>query len=190
MTQKPPPFPGERDAARAFEEAMSDARKLTGPQRVRLAPAPPGPGAPHKRSGGQAVRAQSESETPPFAVEHEGERWSARANGIDRAVLKKLVTGKIAIAAKLDLHGQSRKEALRALERFVSSAAGTGARALLIVHGRGLHSGDEGPALRDTVRDFLVRSAFAAKLLAAASAPPSLGGVGATVIWLRRPTAG
>ena len=166
---------------------MSDARRLAGPQRVRLPPAPPGPGAPHKRGGGQTASARAESEPLPFTVEQDGAAWTARANGIDRAFLKKLAAGTVAVEAKLDLHGQSRKEAQRALERFVSTADGAGARALLIVHGRGLHSGDEGPALRDTVRDFLVRGAFATRVLAAAAAPPSLGGAGATLVWLRRP---
>ena len=147
---------------------MSDARRLAGPQRVRLPPAPPGPGAPHKRGGGQTASARAESEPLPFTVEQDGAAWTARANGIDRAFLKKLAAGKVAVEAKLDLHGQSRKEAQRAL-------------------GRGLHSGDEGPALRDTVRDFLVRGAFATRVLAAAAAPPSLGGAGATLVWLRRP---
>jgi DNA-nicking Smr family endonuclease len=59
---------------------------------------------------------------------------------------------------------------------------------LLVVHGRGLHSGDEGPTLRDTVRDLLTNGAFATKVLAATSAPSSLGGTGATILWLRRST--
>jgi len=188
MIKKEPPVPSLRDDLRAFEQAMSDARKLKGPQRVRLAPAPPSPGAPHKRVAGHPPSAQAASEPLPFTIEQDGEAWTARANGIDRAFLKKLAAGKVAVEANLDLHGQSRKETLRALDRFVSAAGN--ARALLIVHGRGLHSGDEGPALRDTVRDFLIRGALAPRLLAAAAAPPSLGGAGATVIWLRRPSAG
>lgn len=171
------------DDARAFAEAMSDARKLRGPERVRLSPAQPSPGAPLKRSGGAPVDDSGKTDPPAFTVEQDGERWTARANGIDRAFLKKLATGKVP-EAKIDLHGQTRKEAFRALDRFASASGG--ARALLIVHGRGLHSGEEGPTLRDTVRDFLIHGAFAARVLAATSAPPPLGGAGATLVWLRR----
>jgi DNA-nicking Smr family endonuclease len=186
MTKRDPRTTAGRDDARAFEDAMGDARKLTGPQRVRLAPAPPRAGAPHKRGVAQSASPRAESAASPFTIEQDGEAWTARANGIDRAFLKKLSTGKIAIEAKLDLHGQTKRQALHALERFLSTADVAGARALLLVHGRGLHSGDQGPTLRDTARDFVTRGAFAARLLAATSAPPSLGGAGATLLWLRR----
>lgn len=188
--KKKPPILGEGDDARVFEEAMGDARKLTGPARVRLAPAPASPGAQHKRGGGPITDARAESAPLAFTIEQDGEFWTARANGIDRAFLKKLATGKVAVQAKLDLHGQSRRDALRTLERFASIVDGAGHRSALIVHGRGLHSGDQGPALRDTVRDFLVRGPFADKVLAATTASPSLGGAGATLVWLRRPTSG
>jgi len=187
MIKKQPPVPSLLHDLRAFEQAMSDARKLKGPQRVRVAPAPPSPGAPHKRGAGHPTSARAESEPLPFTIDQDGEAWTARANGIDRAFLKKLAAGKIPIEAKLDLHGQSRKEAARALDRFVSATGA--ARALLIVHGRGLHSGDDGPALRDAVREFLIRGPLASKVLAATAAPPSLGGAGATLVWLRRPAS-
>ncbi|HEX2659695.1 MAG TPA: Smr/MutS family protein [Polyangia bacterium] len=185
MNKKEPRAPDPGEEVRAFEQAMRDARKLTGPGRVRLAPAPVSPGATHKRGGAAAATTAAAAEPLPFSIEQEGERWTARANGIDRAFLKKLAAGKIPVEATLDLHGQTKKEALRVLDRF--AAASGGARALLIVHGRGLHSGEEGPTLRDTVRDFLIRGSFAARVLVATSAPPPLGGAGATLVWLRRP---
>jgi len=190
MTKRNPPISGERDDAQAFQQAMGDARKLAGPERVRLAPAPPSPGAPHKRSGGPTTGARAAPESLPFTVEQDGELWTARANGIDRAFLRKLGTRRFAVEARLDLHGQTKREALRALERFLTTADGLRTRALLVVHGRGLHSGDDGPALRETVRDFLTRGGFASMVLAATTAPPALGGGGATLIWLRRPTTG
>ena len=190
MIKKDPPNTAGRDDARAFEEAMGDARRLTGPERVRLAPAPPSAGAPHKRAGGHLSGAHAEPDPLRFTIEQDGELWTARANGIDRALLRKLGTRRFGAEARLDLHGQTRREALRSLERFLTTAYGTEARALLVVHGRGLHSGEEGPTLRETVRDFLTRGACAATVLAATTAPPALGGSGATLIWLRRPTAG
>ena len=90
MIKKESSVPGERDDARALEEAMSGARKLTGPQRVRVAPAPASPGARHKRGGGSRAEPRADAGPSPFTVEQEGESWTARANGIDRAFLKKL----------------------------------------------------------------------------------------------------
>jgi DNA-nicking Smr family endonuclease len=55
-----------------------------------------------------------------------------------------------------------------------------------VIHGRGLHSGAAGPALRDCVLDALAAGPLACRLLAAVTAPPALGGPGAALLLLRR----
>jgi len=116
----------------------------------------------------------------------DGETWAARADGVDRRVLRKLRSGDPGPEARIDLHGLTRARAESALAIFLASARADGRRCLLVIHGRGLHSGDEGPTLRDLVRARLTRGAIAAGVLACVSAPPSLGGSGATLVWLRR----
>jgi DNA-nicking Smr family endonuclease len=184
----------------AFLEAMRGVERLKGPARVA-------PGVHVGRRRDQATdpatnpailaRVQAAArarpgpsgagrEAPAFLVEEAGETWTARANGIDRRFTSKLRSGALPVEARIDLHGRSREEALRTLERFVAGATAGGRRCVLVIHGRGLHSSGEGPTLRDAVREALIAGAIAGHALAASSAPPSLGGAGATVGWLRR----
>ena len=178
--------PGE---AELFVAAMGKVAPLRGP--VRVAPGPPTRGRKGRSVSDRLLRVASAATSGATAatapsVEASGEQWAARANGIDRRVLRDLGTGKMAVEARVDLHGRTRQEALRVLDRFLTHALATGLRCLLVIHGRGLHSTGAGPTLRDAVREALTAGAAGASVLAASSAPPALGGAGATVVWLRR----
>jgi DNA-nicking Smr family endonuclease len=120
-------------------------------------------------------------------VEDDGESWSGRAGGVDRRMLRKLRAGSVPVEAELDLHGLTRAAAAPALERFLAAARAAGRRCLLVIHGRGLHSEGGSAALRPVVRQALIGGASAGAVLAFTSAPPALGGSGATLIYLRRP---
>lgn len=182
----------ERGEDAVFLEAMRGVERLKGPARVA-----PGTGGQRRRDPAIDARIRAAARpgaseargglgSPVFVVEEAGETWHARANGIDRRFMSRLRSGDLPVEARIDLHGRSREEALRALERFVEGAMAGGRRCVLVIHGRGLHSSGEGPTLRDAVRDALIGGAFAGQALAASSAPPALGGAGATVVWLRR----
>ena len=177
--------PRDDEDARAFAAAMADARKLGGRGRIPVTRTP-APGAAPRRSGVVAHPAVPVESAARLMVEEVGEQWTARADGIDRRFTRKLAAGKVAIEARLDLHGHSRSESERVLERFLDSARANGQRCLLVIDGRGLHSGTDGPALREAVRTALLEGVHAAHVLACVTAPPPLGGGGATLIWLRR----
>jgi DNA-nicking Smr family endonuclease len=170
------------DDAAAFAEAVRGTRALTGARRV-----PPD-------LGGRALpRRRPPPPAPPVAyvgialsVDDTAQGWIARADGVDRRVLRKLRDGTIALEARVDLHGLTRAKALATLERFVSTARAAGQRCLLVIHGRGLHSGDDGPTLRDLVRESLTTGSLAGAVLACTTASASQGGAGATVVYLRR----
>ena len=165
---------------------MADARALGGPRRLPVTHAP-APGASPRRSGTVAAPSPApERVGAKLVVEEAGELWSARADGIDRRFTRKLGAGKLALEARIDLHGHSRAQSERALDQFIAAARTGGQRCLLVIHGRGLHSGAEGPTLRETVRAALSEGPHAAHVLACVSAPPALGGAGATLVWLRR----
>lgn len=115
-----------------------------------------------------------------------GETWTARADGVDRRIVRKLRDGGIPVETRVDLHGLTRAKAADVLDRFVTGSRAAGRRCLLVIHGRGLHSGPEGPALRDVVRDCLTTGAHAGAVLACGSAPAASGGPGATIVYLRR----
>ncbi|MDR3161744.1 MAG: Smr/MutS family protein [Spirochaetaceae bacterium] len=83
--------------------------------------------------------------------------------------------------AALDLHGLSRDEAWEALEAFFEEGRRRGLEKLLIVHGKGNHSGGES-VLKRTCRDFIERCSFAGE---SGHAPGNSGGSGATWVILR-----
>jgi len=112
--------------------------------------------------------------------------WHLRSAGIDRRTVKRLRAGHVTVEARLDLHGLTRSRAIDALERFLAVARASQRRGLLVIHGRGLHSGADGPTLTNVVREALAHGAHADAVLAAVPAPPRLGGEGATLVWLRR----
>jgi DNA-nicking Smr family endonuclease len=108
------------------------------------------------------------------------------AAGVSPTQVRELRAGRPAVEATLDLHGQRAAAAEQRLHAFIRSARQARRRLLLVIHGRGHGSGPGGPVLRDLVIEQLTRPPLAADLLAAVSAPPSLGGEGATLVWLRQ----
>ena len=86
----------------------------------------------------------------------------------------------------LDLHGLREAEVEDRLARWVREQHRNGARRLLIIHGKGLHSPHGVAVLRDCVRLTLSASIATPLVHAFASAPPALGGTGATLVELGR----
>lgn len=86
----------------------------------------------------------------------------------------------------LDLHGLREVEVEDRLARWVREQHRKGARRLLIIHGKGLRSPHGVAVLRDCVRLTLSASIATPLVHAFASAPPSLGGTGATLVELGR----
>jgi DNA-nicking Smr family endonuclease len=124
-----------------------------------------------------------------FEVTRNGERCEGLAQGIDRAHLRRLRRGEVAFERRLDLHGLTAAEARRALGAALREAAAAGARCVLVVHGRGLHS-EGGAVLKDGVVDWLTAPPLATLVLAFASALPRDGGAGASYVLLRRRRTG
>jgi DNA-nicking Smr family endonuclease len=80
----------------------------------------------------------------------------------------------------------TREEARAAVESFIEGSRTGGKRCVLIVTGRGLHSKDEIPVLKDRVKSWLERGRIARSVLAFVSARPCDGGTGAVYVLLRR----
>ena len=124
---------------------------------------------------------------PSFEVEKVGDSVSGRAADVSAEVLRGLRRGDHRPEARLDLHGQTREEALRAVERFVLRSRADGHRAVLVIHGRGQNSEAGEPVLRPALQEWLASAAgVRAGVMAFAPAPPRAGGTGATVVLLRR----
>jgi DNA-nicking Smr family endonuclease len=122
---------------------------------------------------------------PLLVLERRGEEVAARADGVDKRTWRKLAQGDFAVAAELDLHGQTGAIAEERTVRFVVASRAAGHQAVAVVHGRGLHSGQEGPVLKDRVLALLTEGPVREHVLALASAPWRLGGPGVTLVLLR-----
>lgn len=121
-----------------------------------------------------------------FDLAHSDEYIEGYAQGLDVRILQRLRKGEYAIQAHLDLHGMTRAEAKARLEQFVGEVRLKGLRCVLVVTGRGLHSKDQIPVLKEGVQQWLSRGRVARQVLAFTSAQPKDGGAGAVYVLLRR----
>jgi DNA-nicking Smr family endonuclease len=96
-----------------------------------------------------------------------------------RSRKRKRVTGR----ATLDLHGMVSDEAARRLRAAVKRCRGSGMRELLIIHGQGHHSGEQGPVLKRMVRRMLAGE-LQGQVRDFVTAAPRDGGGGATIVRL------
>jgi DNA-nicking Smr family endonuclease len=99
--------------------------------------------------------------------------------------LKQLKQGRLTPDASLDLHGLQRHQVADKIGHFLQDAAHQRWKTLLIVTGRGLHSVDGQPVLRDEAERFFAGEGK--KLIAEwGRAPRQYGGEGALVVFLKK----
>jgi DNA-nicking Smr family endonuclease len=123
----------------------------------------------------------------PFDLSDSDEFIEGWVTGLDREVVRKLRRGEFAVQGHCDLHGLTRPEARAAADAFLRDARKSGKRCVLLVHGRGLHSKDQLPVLKDALKTWLATARFGRHVLAFATARPVDGGAGAVYVLLRRP---
>lgn len=121
-----------------------------------------------------------------FDLADSGEFIEGSVRGFDDGVMRKLRAGEFSTQAHLDLHGLTRDEAKGALEAFIQKARIAGHRCVLVVTGRGLHSKDQLPVLKEGVPQWLTRGRVSKQVLGFCSAKPKDGGAGALYVLLRR----
>ena len=103
--------------------------------------------------------------------------------GIQDKLKSKLKKGQIPFEAKIDLHGATVKQAGKELQNAIERAYANGIRCILVVHGRGLGSFDNKPALKTHVNYWLRELP---QVLAFHSALKKHGGTGALYVLLKR----
>jgi len=103
---------------------------------------------------------------------------------IDRRSWERLKRGQVTIERKLDLHGKTQTEAHGALNRFLTMAATTGLRCVLVVTGKG--GGESRGVLRQMVPRWLTEASNRQTVLTFCPAQPRHGGDGALYVLLRR----
>lgn len=121
-----------------------------------------------------------------FDIADSDEFIEGHSHGLDGQVVRKLRRGEFAVQAHLDLHGLLKEEAKVELEGFLARCRHDGKRCVLVVHGRGLHSKDQVPVLKDALKRWMGQARFAQHVLAFSTARPHDGGAGAVYVLLRR----
>jgi DNA-nicking Smr family endonuclease len=103
---------------------------------------------------------------------------------MDRRTAKRFKRGELTIDARIDLHGFTLEQAHAALGGFVRREHGRGSRCVVVVTGKGHHSG-EGKIRRETPH-WLNQPALRPLILAVTEARTRDGGTGAFYVLLKR----
>jgi DNA-nicking Smr family endonuclease len=165
---------------------VAKTAKPLGKQKPATAPEPTKPS--DQRPVKQAPLRQPPAKALPKAAP------IARGEALDRETARKLARGRIAVEARLDLHGMRQRDAHAALRRFLKSAQHKGYRHVLVITGKGaepdprrsFYEDDERGLLRQAVPHWLAAPDLAQVVVSFAPAPRRLGGEGALYVRLRR----
>ncbi|MGH6794665.1 MAG: Smr/MutS family protein [Methylocella sp.] len=132
------------------------------------------------------LQKRASAETPLSPVERKA---PASFVPLERRLRQKLLRGRAAPDAAIDLHGLRRQEALAALGEFLLRAQTEGARLVLVVTGKGGRATSEdgtGGILRKSVPNWLRGAEYRAIVLGFEEASRQHGGGGALYVRLRR----
>ncbi len=179
--------PEEHDESVLFREAVGEVMPVRG--KGRVAPPPPKVDLTRVPNGDAEALAELYAlvETDgPIELSDSDEYIEGAIPSFDRKTLRKLRAGDFAVQAHVDLHGCTREEAKNLLFRFLEESRRAGKRLVLVVHGRGLHSKDQVPVLKESLRAWLSHGRIGRQVLAYATARPHDGGAGAVYLLLRR----
>ena len=111
-------------------------------------------------------------------------RVLGQRTGADASIVRRIARGELEPDATLDLHGSRAADAEARVVRFVRTEHRRGARAVLVVHGKGTHSESGVAVLDDVALRALTEGGAAPLVLALATAPARLGGSGALLVRL------
>jgi len=181
------PSPLEGEVARV--QRATEGARSTGNPRARTPSAEAAPRHLPLKGGGK-------KEGPPALV-------PGNFAGLDRNSGEKLRKGKMAVDAKLDLHGMTQDEAHHAVTRFVSGQQAAGARCVLIVTGKGKSADPFAPksaptrftmtagrgVLKEALPRWLNEPGMRPLIVAASPAGRAHGGEGAMYVLLKRKRA-
>lgn len=168
------------DDRQALNEALRGVRPL-GPASPRPAPPPRAPRARQRRADERDVLRESLATSPVVLDVETGEELLFRRAGVPAEVLRALRRGRYTVAAELDLHGLTERDAKLVLRDFLAEALRRDQRCVRIVHGKGRGSGPRGPVLKRAVNHWLRQTGA---VQAFASARTVDGGTGAVYVLL------
>jgi DNA-nicking Smr family endonuclease len=182
MRKLRPSIPVAEDDAALFRDAIGSVRPLAPVEAPVQGPRPP-PRPRQRELDERAALEASRSTDAAIGPGYDGaDPIQYRRPEVSANVLKQLRRAQFAVQDEIDLHQMNAVTAERSLRDFLHEARRHDRRCVRIVHGKGLHS-PALPVLRVLVERIL---AHRNDVLAYASAPPRMGGTGATLVLLRR----
>ncbi|MBW3099128.1 Smr/MutS family protein [Pseudohoeflea coraliihabitans] len=104
---------------------------------------------------------------------------------IEKPTWRKIKTGRLAIEARLDLHGLRRTEAYPLLYNFLLEARDRGLRHVLVITGKGRSGGSAG-VLRRVIPEWFTQPQFRLLVSGVETSARGHGGEGALYVRLRR----
>jgi DNA-nicking Smr family endonuclease len=173
-----------------FQEAMKDVVPLKEPRKKIVRP-PSG-----SKELTDSFQSQEERERHHLsALVEDSSAWDISFSdeymvgavpGIGPKVMRRLKRGEFSVEDYVDLHGLTKKEAEEAVREFIMKSYQRGFRCVLIVHGRGLGSVDQQPAIKRELPVWFKRGMLKRLVLAFVTARPCDGGAGALYVLLKK----
>ncbi|MBL8915448.1 MAG: Smr/MutS family protein [Archangium sp.] len=192
----PPPREAKKQKPTALDEESALFLESVGAvekvrtTKTRVGPPEPPSAAqlkiPNEEAESLARLAELVSGQGEFDLADSDEFIEGSVHGFDPNVMRKLRAGEFSVQAHLDLHGLTRDEAKPKLDAFIQKSRIDGHRCVLVITGRGLHSKDQIPVLKEGVQQWLARGKQHKQVLAFCTARPKDGGAGAVYVLLRR----
>ena len=138
-----------------------------------------------QRAEAEALPARATRATPEPYVPAHSPAPRGEAPGFDRPTRRKLEKGRLAIEARIDLHGLFQAEAYSMLHGFLARAHARGMRHVLVITGKGSSIGSDG-VLNRALPGWLATPLFRGMVSGYETASRRHGGEGAFYIRLRR----
>lgn len=183
-----PSVSAHEEDLRAFEQEMSNVEPLdTRPERMPLVGLQPKVAAAVSEDAEVLAQlADLVSGAGPFDIADTTEYVEGIAPGQDKRLLERLKRGDFSVQSHLDLHGFTRDEACKAVADYLKMCRTSSLRCVLLVHGRGLHSKDREPVLKNQLARWLSRGPMSRNILAFCTARSPDGGGGSLYVLLRK----
>jgi len=166
---------GKQEAGESFVSLMSSTKRLqtdkVSPYRKRIKPV-----ATQRQADEARVMEELLSSDDESSSFYSGDELTFLRESYPRNILKKLRRGEYAIQEELDLHGLFAEEAKVQVHGFINECARYNISAVRIIHGKGLHSPDKKPVLKNLILGWLKKNQF---IIAVSSTPSNDGGTGA-----------
>ncbi len=141
-----------------FRQAMRGVRRLDAANRRPSAPLKPRARARFARAEPAVVLQESLGQGSPLApVEESGEALLFRRPQVSQSLFRRLRSGQFRVDGEIDLHGLTAAMVEPALRQFLAEALRQRARAVRVIHGKGLRSGHRGPVLKLVASSYLCR---------------------------------